>query len=142
MLIGVRVDLDVVSRKIQLKCAAEMVAVQLSLSNGMKFVFCTCYRVGTLGIPNHDRVIEALRPILCKKKPPKLFLIGDFNLPNVSWDNNSSSVPIEQTFVDSFNELGLKQCINGPTHVKGNVLDDPVQIRCDIAKITKSDFWL
>ena len=72
---------------------------------------------------NHDSVVRALRPSLCKKKPPKLFLIGDFNVSCVSWSSLSSPVPIEQTFVDSFTELGLKQCISGPTHIKGNTLD-------------------
>ena len=69
VLIGIRVDLDIVSKEIKLsKCAAEMLAVQLSLDNGMKYVISTCYRVGTLGMLNHNMVMQALRPTLNKKK--------------------------------------------------------------------------
>jgi hypothetical protein len=124
VLIGVRTDLNVISKKLPLSgCAAEMLAVQLTLENGMKYIITTCYRVGTLGTNNHDNIVRALRPNLCKKKPPKLFLVGDFNLSRVSWQSSSSPVSIEQVFVDSFTELGLKQCISGPTHIKGNTLD-------------------
>ena len=123
VLIGIRADLDIVSREIKLGCAAEILAVQLSLPNGIKYVISTCYRVGTLGMQNHDKVIQALRPILCKKKPPKLFLVGDLNLSRVSWSDMNSPIPVEQAYVDSFNQLGLKQCILVPTHIKGNLLD-------------------
>ena len=124
VLIGVRVDLNVISKKIVLSnCPAEMLAVQLTLENGMKCVISTCYRVGTLGMPNHDSVIRSLRSILCKKKPPKVFVVGDFNLSRVSWTAMSSPASIEQAFVDSFNELGLKQLIENPTHIKDNILD-------------------
>jgi len=123
VLIGIRNDLDVVSKEIKLGCAAEMLAVQITLSNGMKYVISTCYRVGTLGMSNHDSVIQAIRPIIAKKKPPKYFIIGDFNLSKVSWFTMSSSSLVEQAFVDSFNQLGLKQVISNPTHLKGNLLD-------------------
>ena len=122
--IGIRTDLDVVSKEVKhVKRAAEMLTIQLTFGNGMKYIISTCYRVGTLGMQNHDKVIQALRPVLCKKKPPKVFLVGDFNLSRVSWSDLNSPIPIEQAFVDSFNELGLKQCISRPTHLKGNTLD-------------------
>ncbi len=42
---------------------------------------------------------------------------------SVSWDVLTSAVPIEQSFVNSFVDLGLVQCINQSTHQKGNILD-------------------
>ena len=123
VLIGIRTDLDVVSKEVKFKRGAEMLVVQISLSNGMKYVISTCYRVGTLGMQNHDIVMKSLRSVLCKSKPPKVIFVGDLNLSAVSWTNMNSPVPIEQTFVDSFNELGLKQIISEPTHLKGNILD-------------------
>ena len=38
-------------------------------------------------------------------------------------DNQEINDPMEKLFVDSFNELGLSQCINVPTHIKGRTLD-------------------
>ena len=51
------------------------------------------------------------------------FIVGDFNLNGVSWSTLTGSLPIEQSFVDSFVDLGLAQCITTPTHYKGNILD-------------------
>ena len=56
----------------------------------LNIFFSTCYRVGTLGIEQHAAVIGALKKVLAKTKPPKLFMIGDFNLPGVDWKDNKS----------------------------------------------------
>ncbi len=123
VLIAIKTDLDFSSSKIQLPCGAEILALKLTTSNGDKIVVCTCYRVGTLGLPNHRVIIEALSRIVCKKRLVKTFIVGDFNLREVSWSSLTSPVSIEQTFVDSFVQMGLKQCISVPTHDKGNILD-------------------
>ena len=123
VLIAVRTDLDVVSQEIKVRAAAEAIFVQVKLKNGAKYIFSTCYRVGTLGIEHHSVFVGTLKKILAKTKPPKLFLIGDFNLPEADWTENKSAVSLEQKFIDSFNELGLKQKITAPTHIKGNILD-------------------
>ena len=123
VLIAVKANLDIVSKEIKLPSGSEMLAVELTLSSGEKTVICTCYRVGTLGEPNHNRIVSNLRSILHKRTPPKLHIIGDLNLANTTWVNLSTPIPIEQLFIDSFNNLGLKQCIFNPTHVKGNTLD-------------------
>ena len=123
VLIAVRSDLDVVPKKVKISSGAEMIAVELTFPNGEKTVICSCYRVGTLAEPNHDKIISNLRSILNKRKPPKVHIIGDFNLASSSWDNLTSSIPVEQLFIDSFSDLGLKQCIDTPTHSRGNILD-------------------
>ena len=123
VLIAIRTDIDVVSQKLKIKAAAEALFVELKLSNGTKYIFSTCYRVGTLGTDHHCAFMGALKNILAKTKPPKLFMIGDFNLPGADWKINKSMISIEQKFIDSFNELGLKQQIKVPTHIKGNTLD-------------------
>ena len=96
VLIAVRTDLDLVSHKIKVKAAAKTLFVQLTLKNGSKYIFSTCYRVGTLGVKHHDAFIGALRTILAKTKPPKLFLIGDFNLSDADWCENKSSVSLDK----------------------------------------------
>ena len=123
VLIGVRIDLDIVSKEVKLKRGAEMLAVQLTLSDGKKIVVSSCYRVGTLGAENHGIVTQSLHSMLCKNKPPKVFFVGDLNLSTVSWPDMTCSNGIDKQFVDSFNELGLKQCVTEPTHLKGKTLD-------------------
>ena len=89
-------------------------------------MFCTCYRVGTLGSENHESISKSLKSFYKSKKPKKVFIVGDFNLNSVSWPydpeltiNNST----DKMFVDTFNDLGLTQVLQQPTHSKGKVLD-------------------
>ena len=123
VLIAVRTDLNITSREINLGCGAELIAIEFTTSDGRKFIICTCYRVGTLGEGNHDKIVTALRTLLKRKKLSKIFIVGDFNLSCVSWESLEGRTLLEQRFVDSFIDLGLTQCINEPTHVAGNTLD-------------------
>ncbi|MCP4492513.1 MAG: hypothetical protein GY820_35180, partial [Gammaproteobacteria bacterium] len=77
----------------------------------------------TLGIVNHDKIVSSIRSLSKRRKLSKIYVVGDLNLKGVSWDVLSSAVPIEQSFFNSFVDLGLVQCINQPTHQKGNILD-------------------
>ena len=125
VLIAVRDDIEALSKRISLGNGAEILAIEVTV-NGSKFVFCTCYRVGTLGPENHEIISKSLKTFYKSKKPKKIFIIGDFNLSSVSWPYDNDS-PInnstERLFVDTFNELGLTQCIAHPTHTKGKILD-------------------
>ena len=121
--IAVRTDLDIKSKQLKLGCVAEILAVEFTTASGQKLIICTCYRVGTLGPDNHDRIVGAIRSLTRTKKLTKIVLVGDFNLPGVDWSSLASPVPIEQKFVDSFVDLGLEQCVDQPTHVGGNTLD-------------------
>lgn len=125
ILIAIRSDLDGTSKRISLKNGAEIVATEITL-NGSKFIFCTCYRVGTLGLENHKAISESIKSFYQCKKPKRIFIIGDFNLSSVSWpldDNTPIENSIENTFIDTFTELGLSQLINRSTHTKGKILD-------------------
>ena len=123
VMIAVRTDLEITSKEIKLGCGAEMMAVEFTTPSGLKFILCTCYRVGTLGLENHDKIINALRSLSKRRKLSKIYILGDFNLKDVLWNTLQSTTPIEQTFVDSFIDLGLVQCISQATHRLGNVLD-------------------
>ena len=48
VLIAVRTDLEAKTRRISLGGGAEIIAVEVTME-GVKHIFCTCYRVGTLG---------------------------------------------------------------------------------------------
>ncbi|KAL5265026.1 hypothetical protein ACHWQZ_G005952 [Mnemiopsis leidyi] len=123
VLIAVRADLELSSKEVRLKDGAEILAVEFRTSTGIKFVICTCYRVGTLGSVNHEIIMESLKTLLRRRGLNKVFIIGDFNLTGVSWSTLTSTCPIEQSFVESFVDLGLHQCVLTPTHCKGKTLD-------------------
>ena len=91
VLIAISSILQVSSNSINLKCKAEMLAVELILEDGSKIVISTCYRVGTLGIQNCNEIVLALNKLLRKKKLKKFLLIGDFNFSTADWLLNSST---------------------------------------------------
>ena len=53
----------------------------------------------------------------------KFVVVGDFNLKGVNWVTGNSKNFLENEFVNGFSDLGLLQCIDAPTHNKGNILD-------------------
>ena len=66
----------------------------------------------------------------CYTPSEPFYLFGDFNLPKINWDIPVSLIPgkselhISQTnFLDFCIENTLQQCIDVPTHEKGNILD-------------------
>ena len=126
VLVAVRTDINSVSRRVSLSNGAEIIATEITV-NGNKLIFCTCYRVGTLGTENHSAIADSLRSLFGSKRPKRIYVLGDFNLSSVSWPINDNDLPslnaIDNLFVDTFNELGLTQSITSPTHLKGKTLD-------------------
>ena len=123
VMIAVRTDLQVSTKEIRLNGGAEFLAVEFTTATGVKFIICTCYRVGTLGLANHDKIIGQLKDLQRRRRLSKIILVGDFNLNGVAWPTLSGTLPLEQAFVNSFIDLGLAQCITTPTHYKGKILD-------------------
>ena len=123
VLIAVRVDLDVSSKIVKLKCSAEILTLKITVDKKV-FYFCTCYRVGTLGLPNHAEIDQYLKSLYSlDKKFVKVFFIGDLNLHNTNWSTFDSSCQVEQHFLNTFSNLGMSQLITVPTHDRGNILD-------------------
>ena len=153
VLIAVRSNIDASFKRLSVRKGAEMLAVEITIGNN-KYVFCTVYRVGTLGKQNHESVIQSIKSFYQGRCLKKVFMIGDFNLSSIVWplnDNSSSSTDrIERLFVESFNELGLYQCVTDPTHIKGKTLDllltnqKPIVTDIEVekhAQICKSDHY-
>jgi endonuclease/exonuclease/phosphatase family metal-dependent hydrolase len=150
VLIAVRSDLNAVSKRISMRRGAEIAAVELTI-DGCKYIFCTCYRVGTLGVENHSTISDSIRSLYQCKRPKKIFIVGDFNLSSVTWPiSNPPGNNIDKLFTDTFDELGLSQTISTATHSKGRTLDlllsshsqliDNQKIH-DITPIVKSDHF-
>ena len=123
VLLAVRSDLNATVKRLTVTTGLEMLAVKVNFTNKESFIICTCYRVGTLGQPHLDTLTTYLRSLTSKRNPPKLYLVGDLNLPHANWPNSSSTIPLEQAFIDSFSNLSLSQLVTSPTHRSGNILD-------------------
>ena len=123
VLLAVRSDLNATTKRLSVSLGLEMLAIKITFPNKESIIICTCYRVGTLGQAHHDTLTSYIRSITSKRKPPKMFVVGDLNLPHADWLSSFSPVPIEQNFINSFSNLSLSQLITGPTHKSGNTLD-------------------
>ena len=123
VLIAIDRNLDIESVKVSYKASAEIIAATLTFKSGKKIVLCTCYRVGTLGEYNLKEINSYLKKIRSRRGISSVIITGDFNLPSIDWDNHYSEVAIETSFLDMFNNLGMDQLINEPTHKLGNTLD-------------------
>ena len=66
VLIAISYSLKVSSNNINLKCKAEMLAIEIILDDGSKIVISTCYRVGTLGTSNYNEIANVLQKLLRK----------------------------------------------------------------------------
>ena len=123
VLIAVNCNLDLNPRIIKINSKAEVLSIELKTPNKKKICLSTCYRVGTLGDLNHSELDNHLRDIARNNKISAHFILGDFNLDTVNWENRVASNWIHTKFLDTFNNLGLAQQILHPTHSKGNILD-------------------
>ena len=129
VLIAIRTDIKAEVKRLSICKGAEMAAIELSVGEN-KYIFCVVYRVGTLGLQNHQSVVNTLKSFYSTKRPKKVFIFGDFNLNGINWSPEAftdggptPSNTIESEFLNSFHNFGLEQCINVPTHIKGRTLD-------------------
>ena len=124
VLIAVRSDLEANIKRISVRKGAEMIAVEVTIGTS-KLVFCTIYRVGTLGEQNFTSIVDSIKSFYQGKNLRKVFIAGDFNLHSVDWPPQSTNTPIRihKLFTDTFQELGLDQLITCPTHIQGKTLD-------------------
>ena len=94
--------------------------------------FC-CFKMITEGEPLHCILIY--RPPssnlanllkLCdmmRNLDKNTYVVGDFNIPNVNWQEWAAADPKGRTLLTTMEEAGLTQMVNLATHTKGNVLD-------------------
>ena len=125
VLIAVKMDIEAEVKRISMRKGAEIVSVEVKICNE-KLIFCSVYRVGTLGSVNHDSIISSLKSFYGGRNLKNVVIAGDFNLSSVSWPLNEEPNDysrIDRLFIDSFDELGLHQCIEEPTHIAGRTLD-------------------
>ena len=60
VLIAVKCDIGATFKRLSMRKGAEILAIELDIG-GNKYVFCTVYRVGTLGELNHESIINSVK---------------------------------------------------------------------------------
>ena len=125
VLIACRSDLDITSCKFsKINVQAEVLSVTFKTKCGKTFCLSTFYRVGTLGSENFDEFHKHITSLATSRKLGKHILIGDFNFPEVSWPDATTSCELHGKFIDFLiSDLGHTQLIGTPTHKSGHILD-------------------
>ena len=125
VLIACRSDLDITSCKFsKINVQAEVLSVTFKTKCGKTFCLSTFYRVGTLGSENFDEFHKHITSLATSRKLGKHILIGDFNFPEVSWPDATTSCELHGKFLDFLiGDLGHTQLITTPTHKSGHILD-------------------
>jgi len=94
---------------------------------GTFLIICTVYRP-----PNNDDVYlnelcRVLHKVILENPQLPIWIGGDFNLPNIDWDNltiNGHNYPVQlcNTLLELATDFGLTQIVNLPTR-ENNILD-------------------
>ena len=141
--IAIRRDLDIKSTKVEFHCAGEIIGVTLKFNDGRNVILCSYYRVGTLGMDNHNEFKNFVKRVRSRKGVSGIVIAGDLNLCRANWDSYSTTDKVEQAFLDSFSNFGLEQLINVPTHKLGKMLDLVLTDKPGlISNLSVSDFEL
>jgi hypothetical protein len=122
VLLGIKKD--IYSSQICVSETHEILAVEIKPSKRSKLLLVCCYRSPSETIS--DFVTE-LRDILQSNsvKYNGMCIIGDFNLPNIIWNDcwGSSINTNENLFLELCSEFSLSQINKVPSTIHGNILD-------------------
>ena len=112
---------DIIFREVQIDCPNAC---------GVHLVEFDVYVAVVYRPPSYDLVDNAaicdFLGEFCESR--EVVVVGDFNLPNVQWNDeylsSSSLPPLQRGFLDCFSSLGLTQWVRSPTYLySDNVLD-------------------
>ena len=97
---------------------AELVWARLQFSRGPELYLCSYYRSPNSGTQPITQLNESLSRLYNRNVSPNLILAGDFNLPDVEWQDGHgyplTMSEINTLFLD-VNDYGLEQCVQEPT---------------------------
>ena len=107
----------------------EIVWTKIHFARNKSIFFASYYRPPS----DHLASLEALQASLTKlyrshKKTPNVVIAGDFNLPDIDWDNqqttNTRTASKHNKLLEIISEFGLQNMVNDQTRIEsGNILD-------------------
>lgn len=99
----------------------EIVSAELYTIHDQKILFCSCYRPPNSG-SSWVEIFNIYLKQVCDQFD-KVIISGDFNMPHLSWDNDSdSSGTYNHPFIDTLNDYFLTQLNKMPTR-SNKILD-------------------
>lgn len=102
----------------------ENLFIKIPLINNDNLLLGLIYRSPSMTDKDQNLKLVELIQECCQKKFTHLLIMGDFNFPNIDWNNwtiNSTSVEnIESKFIETLQDNGLEQHVNQPTRWRGN----------------------
>ena len=122
LLMLVKQNLKIETKLVDIKTWAPILSIEIKFEDSSKLCLSSFYRYGYSSTDMYDEANRYYRAV-CKKYN-KVVIIGDINLASIKdWENPLPSCRIEESYVDLFNDLGLKCLVNQSTHKGGNILD-------------------
>ena len=123
VLLAVKKDLKSEEIKVSNRDDTETVYCKIKLNNNTLIVG-SVYRPPNSNADVSHKITQQLHEIHNQNKNALFWIAGDFNLPDVDWDTNSSHCtnPINTQVIDTMDTLGWKQIVKEKTH-KNNILD-------------------
>ena len=97
----------------------EILAVEVSVR--FPILICVIYIPPSCNFTYYSEVFHYLDLIL--PQHPHSIVIGDFNLPDISWSTLSGQSPSSTAFCELAFRHNLLQLVDFPTHSMGNTLD-------------------
>ena len=113
--IAVKISTALISNSI------EVVSVNLLLKKPI--TLCCIYIPPCTADVLLSEVIQYFSTLIDSYPRNSLVLVGDFNLPDINWDNLTASSTASRTFCDFIFDNALLQVVDTSTHSKGNILD-------------------
>jgi len=93
----------------------------LHICSNNPFRLCLVYNPPNADSEYSQNLITFLQSIAADTTP--LILMGDFNMPNISWSTLTGSTYFSNQLCDLIFQHNLLQLVNCPTHICGNILD-------------------
>ena len=96
----------------------EQLWVQLSLPGNDKVVIGCLYRSPTMSTRECPDELCQLLQTVCASAPSHLLIGGDFNMPQIEWENSFSTAPpqdVTHQFLEVLNDCFLTQHVTQPT---------------------------
>ena len=88
------------------------------LTEGRPLHFFVIYRPPSSDMSNMVKLVDILQNL-----DDNTVLIGDFNLPNINWQDTTATKARARRLVEAMANGNLVQLVHFPTHQKGNTLD-------------------
>ncbi|XP_071491811.1 uncharacterized protein [Diadema antillarum] len=111
---------DLVDCEIDVKSDCELVATKIQVYGQQPLIVMSVYRPPKNDLEYAQSLCQSIQRIMCNNPSAVVWISGDFNLPDISWDTctitgHQYSVALNNYFISMFNDVGLSQSVDFPT---------------------------